>query len=133
MFRKRAISVVGAIAVFTTPFAMTTSAEAATAPCRQNVYGYGGYGTCIKAMQVLISTSSHNYYTRSDIGTVIARDGSFGSRTLWAVKKYQSMNGLVVDGRVGSKTWQKLCVSGHYWGDNMTLKSQLRWAQTYAC
>ena len=35
-------------------------------------------------------------------------DGVFGSMTLSAVKSFQSKNGLVVDGIVGSKTWHKL-------------------------
>lgn len=35
-------------------------------------------------------------------------DGSFGNATLAAVKKYQSRNGLEIDGSVGPKTWAKL-------------------------
>lgn len=34
--------------------------------------------------------------------------GYFGSETLEAVKKFQSENGLIKDGKVGIKTWTKL-------------------------
>jgi peptidoglycan hydrolase-like protein with peptidoglycan-binding domain len=51
-----------------------------------------------------------------------ARDGSIGSKTLQAVKEYQPIGGLAVDGRVGKKTWSRLCNSGAYWGDNTSPK-----------
>lgn len=35
-------------------------------------------------------------------------DGSFGSRTEQAVKAFQEINNLVVDGRVGPATWGKM-------------------------
>ena len=35
-------------------------------------------------------------------------DGSFGSLTDSAVRKFQSRNGLETDGIVGKKTWSKL-------------------------
>ena len=38
----------------------------------------------------------------------LAVDGDFGNKTLEAVKDYQKVNGLVVDGIVGVKTWEKL-------------------------
>lgn len=38
----------------------------------------------------------------------LAEDGSFGSKTLAAVKDYQQKNGLAVDGIVGTKTWGTL-------------------------
>lgn len=36
-------------------------------------------------------------------------DGTFGSRTYNAVKKFQSSNGLAADGIIGEATWEKLC------------------------
>lgn len=36
-------------------------------------------------------------------------DGTFGSRTYNAVKKFQSSNGLAADGIIGEDTWEKLC------------------------
>ena len=44
----------------------------------------------------------------NDAGYSLAVDGDFGNKTLEAVKDYQKVNGLVVDGIVGAKTWEKL-------------------------
>ena len=44
----------------------------------------------------------------NDAGYSLAVDGDFGNKTLEAVKDYQKVNGLVVDGIVGVKTWEKL-------------------------
>ena len=41
-------------------------------------------------------------------GYNIKADGIFGNKTLEAVRAFQADNGLVVDGIVGSKTWEKL-------------------------
>lgn len=41
-------------------------------------------------------------------GYVISVDGSFGPKTLSAVKQFQKNNKLVVDGIVGPKTWGKI-------------------------
>ena len=45
-------------------------------------------------------------------GYNLAEDGSFGSKTLAAVKDYQAKNNLTVDGIVGTNTWGKLTSSG---------------------
>lgn len=42
------------------------------------------------------------------LGYTVACDGIFGDKTLAAVKEFQCANGLVIDGIVGKKTWQKL-------------------------
>lgn len=44
----------------------------------------------------------------NDAGYNLSVDGDFGKKTLEAVKDYQKVNGLVVDGIVGAKTWEKL-------------------------
>lgn len=113
--------------------AVATPHAEATSTCRQNVYGYGGTGNCVKAIQALVSASSSVSPSRSDIGYTIARDGSYGSKTTAAVRKYQKVQGLVVDGRVGPKTWGQLCYHGAYWGDNKTLEAHYEWAKSYAC
>lgn len=50
-------------------------------------------------------------------GTWIATDGSYGQQTEAAVRKYQRNRGLIVDGKVGPQTWEKLagwhCKSGN--------------------
>lgn len=45
------------------------------------------------------------------VGYSIVADGDFGAKTENAVKDYQSKNGLVADGIVGQKTWNKLGIS----------------------
>lgn len=44
----------------------------------------------------------------SALGFAITVDGKFGSRTEAIVVSFQANNGLVADGIIGSKTWQKL-------------------------
>ena len=41
-------------------------------------------------------------------GNSLDVDGSFGKRTDYAVRAFQSSRGLEVDGRVGNKTWKSL-------------------------
>lgn len=128
--------VIALVAVFATlglTAAVAPQAQAAQAPCRSNVYGYGGTGKCVKALQAIVSTSSTVNPGRADIGAPIARDGSFGSKTRSAVRKYQRINHLKVDGRVGPQTWKRFCSKGGYWGDNMSLKRDYKWAKRYAC
>ncbi len=80
---------------------------------------------CIACIAVLVSCgvfvadASDGHLTRSEIIEIQRRlkswgyytgnvDGIFGSKTLAAVKYFQSKNGLVVDGIVGSRTAEKI-------------------------
>lgn len=130
---KMVAALVAVFAVLGLTAAVAPTAAAAQGPCRQNVYAYGGTGTCVKAAQSLISASSTVNDGRADIGAPIARDGVFGSKTSRAVRKYQKINHLTVDGRVGPQTWKRLCTKGGYWGDNKSLKKDYQWAKSYAC
>lgn len=56
-------------------------------------------------------------------GYSLAEDGSFGGKTLDAVKDYQAKNGLSVDGIVGTNTWGKLTGSGKSSSSGTTTKS----------
>lgn len=58
----------------------------------------GSTGEDVKALQILLN----GYGFKLDI------DGSFGPKTQAAVKAFQKMVGLVVDGIVGVLTWRKL-------------------------
>lgn len=59
----------------------------------------GSKGDSVKALQILLN--GHGY----SCGTV---DGSFGPKTLSAVKKFQNAKKLSVDGSVGAQTWTAL-------------------------
>ncbi len=59
---------------------------------------YGSTGSDVKALQQLLNI----------LGYGLATDGIFGSGTNSAVRSFQSKQGLVVDGYVGSATWAAL-------------------------
>lgn len=65
----------------------------------------GMKGDNVKALQALLTGYGYKFENN---GKVYGIDGSFGTATLNAVKKYQKDNGLAVDGSVGRKTWTKL-------------------------
>lgn len=66
-----------------------------------NILKKGSKGNSVKALQALLVGFGYN------IGSS-GIDGDFGKSTLSAVKKYQTKNGLEVDGVVGSATWTSL-------------------------
>ena len=59
----------------------------------------GSTGQQVRVLQWLLNDAKY------DAGTI---DGIFGSKTETAVRRYQSDNGLDVDGIVGAKTWSAL-------------------------
>lgn len=58
----------------------------------------GASGTSVEKLQTLLNSKGHR----------LAVDGSFGSKTLAAVKAFQKSRGLAADGVVDPKTWQAL-------------------------
>ena len=58
----------------------------------------GSQGSDVLELQKLLNKNGYN----------LAEDGSFGSKTLDAVRDFQKNNGLSVDGIVGTNTWGKL-------------------------
>ena len=60
--------------------------------------GYGSQGDAVRLLQ----------NTLNDKGYSLSVDGIFGSKTLAAVRDYQSKNSLSVDGIVGNNTWSSL-------------------------
>ena len=65
----------------------------------------GAKGDEVKALQALLIGYG---YKMENNGKTYGVDGSFGTATENAVKKYQAANGLEVDASVGRKTWTKL-------------------------
>lgn len=63
---------------------------------------YGSSGERVKTVQYLL-----NQQQAAGLGV----DGIFGTATLNAVKSFQSVHGLPVDGQVGAQTWQQLVIA----------------------
>lgn len=61
----------------------------------------GAKGDTVRAMQYLLMGNGHDMEG-------YGADGSFGGATERALKKYQQVNGLAVDGSCGPATWSKL-------------------------
>lgn len=64
----------------------------------------GSKGDSVKALQALLNGYGYTDATEK----ALALDGSFGTATLYALKKYQDANGLTVDGSCGANTWKSL-------------------------
>ena len=62
------------------------------------VLKHGDKGNCVIVLQKLLNKSGYE----------LKEDGRFGPKTLEAVMAYQAEHGLVVDGKVGPKTWAEL-------------------------
>ncbi len=65
----------------------------------------GTSGPSVVTVQVILNRIAQNYPAIPKIPTV---DGIFGSRTEAAVRKFQEVFGLTVDGVVGKATWYEL-------------------------
>lgn len=65
----------------------------------------GNSGAAVKTLQRLLRSLK---YLNTDGKTYIEIDGSFGSNTEAAVKRYQKNAAIGIDGIVGAKTWNKL-------------------------
>ena len=77
----------------------STSKGGNTVEVTLNILKNGSKGESVRALQVLLNGFGYS------CGTA---DGSFGAKTLAAVKKFQQKNGLTADGIVGAKTWAAL-------------------------
>lgn len=64
----------------------------------------GSRGEAVKTLQRLLNVLG---YTDA-AGKKLDVDGSFGKATLYALKAYQTANGLEVDGYCGANTWRSL-------------------------
>lgn len=87
-----------AIILLLNVFIITLAQEAAAA-----TYSKGSSGEVVKQIQSKLK--EYGIYSGE-------ADGIFGSKTEEAVKKFQSNNGLVADGKVGAQTLTKLGISG---------------------
>ncbi|CAA9295603.1 hypothetical protein AVDCRST_MAG92-4659 [uncultured Coleofasciculus sp.] len=73
-------------------------ASTPTATATDPVLRQGDSGAAVTKLQQLLNAKGIN----------IAVDGVFGDATRAAVVQFQQQNGLVVDGIVGTQTWQAL-------------------------
>ncbi|MER8236627.1 peptidoglycan-binding domain-containing protein [Streptomyces sp. NPDC094049] len=68
-------------------------------------YAVGATGDCVRGLQELVSRYGLTAWEQSG-GPFV--DGQFGARTDSAIRRFQSNRGLVSDGIVGPRTWEKL-------------------------
>jgi peptidoglycan hydrolase-like protein with peptidoglycan-binding domain len=101
---KRTYSIAGGIALAAALIVVPVTSASASTRCVDNVYGYGGYSTCIGDIQKIL-----NLHKSVDGDNRIKVDNSFGKDTLAAVKSFQRDERLSADGSVGPATWKKLC------------------------
>lgn len=95
--RKLALALAVVLSVNLLLISLVTSAEAAS-------YKKGSSGAVVTQIQTKLK--AWGYYT----GAV---DGIFGSGTEQAVRKFQSANGLSVDGKVGTQTFAALGIQAN--------------------
>lgn len=67
-----------------------------------NVLKKGSRGNQVKALQRMLHAMGYSLGAKNPI------DGDFGNQTDSAVRAYQKLHSLTVDGIVGAKTWSKL-------------------------
>lgn len=72
----------------------------------------GASGYRVRLIQKILL--GFNTTTNSLISNGGGADGSFGSSTESAVKRYQDEKGLTIDGSVGPKTWKELGTELYY-------------------
>ena len=83
----------------------TVTKEVKTVNIAMPVLRKGSTGEAVKTLQRLLRQLQ---YVNTDGKTLLIVDGSFGSNTEAAVKRYQQKHLNSVDGIVGIKTWNKL-------------------------
>lgn len=89
----------GAAGDDTTPWKFDMqAAPAAPKPASKPLLVYGSKGEAVKELQRLLNARGRN----------LAVDGDFGPKTDKAVREFQALRGLYVDGVVGAKTWAAL-------------------------
>ena len=83
----------------------TVTKEVKTVQIEMPILRKGSTGEAVKTLQRLLRQLQ---YVNTDGKTLLIVDGSFGSNTEAAVKRYQQRHLNGVDGIVGIKTWNKL-------------------------
>lgn len=104
---KAVVAAAGALALMGTVAPAADAYSGTTGKgCTAYQYGRGGSGTCVKYIQTMLNGISNQY---SYGGYTLALDGQFGPATDTNVRRFQSFSHVVVDGKIGPKTWQQLC------------------------
>jgi peptidoglycan hydrolase-like protein with peptidoglycan-binding domain len=110
------VAVLGAITA-TATLTATDSARAATGHESAAITTAPGIAPTVSGSQPKLRQGSHGTAVRTlqkqlnSHGAHISVDGSFGTKTLKAVRSFQSSKGLAVDGVVGPKTWKAVSKS----------------------
>ncbi|HEY9904472.1 MAG TPA: peptidoglycan-binding domain-containing protein [Candidatus Sericytochromatia bacterium] len=76
----------------------SSQASAKAKTLKLPVVRQGSSGSAVRVLQQVLNFKGFN----------LEVDGDFGWHTLEGVKEFQQANGLVVDGIVDAKTWQRL-------------------------
>ena len=87
---------------FTTPQSIKT--EVNNVKIELSVLKLGSKGEEVKTVQRLLQSIGY----KGKNGKALTIDGDFGTNTEYAVKNYQSFEGLQPDGVVGAKTWEHI-------------------------
>ncbi|MHA7985017.1 peptidoglycan-binding domain-containing protein [Rathayibacter sp. CAU 1779] len=117
---RKTLSLLGGAALVSALVVVPATSASASTKCVDNVYGYGGYSTCIGDIQKIL-----NLYLSINGSYRLKVDNSYGNATRDAVKDFQSAapNRLSSDGWVGPATWKKLCAQKFGYGNSAFLNS----------
>lgn len=91
-----------------------------TCAARPTLQYYSGFSATSHLQE---SVKELQYLLNSKGSYSLVVDGYFGSGTDAAVRSWQSLNGLTVDGIVGSQTWASLCDSSPATTDTSSLNN----------
>ncbi len=113
-FDKTLLAVIAVVVVAAGGYLFYQASHAAT--CNQITFRQGSSGTCVKSIQTILNGIRYRYntsvYSQGVDYPALAVDGKYGSSTAFTVGAFQKWTTVTVDGVVGPKTWNNLCIMG---------------------